>query len=65
MVEYPSFEIIEEVPEVTTSKELTIKPRRWWQFSDARRINRKLHRLRSGGILHFVSGVYVINRTLG
>ena len=58
------FEVIDAVKKVEYAKELSISPRRWWQFSDTFRISRKLRKLRGSGILHFAPGVYVMKRTL-
>lgn len=41
-----------------------VKPRCWWQFSDSRRIQKRLNKLKDGGILYFAAGIYKLKKPL-
>ena len=42
----------------------TISPRRWWQFGDSWRINRKLRKMKGGSTLYFGTGVYHLKKSI-
>ena len=64
MIKYPIFTIIPQILRKNISLNLTIKPRRWWQFGDLRRINKRIRKLATGGTLFFCPGVYKIKKSI-